>query len=497
MYKLGKSRLLGLILSCLMVSGFFVSFSVQNVQPATAVDTRQFDPGNIIDDSLFFNKDAMTEAEIQAFLNAKVRNCISGFTCLKDYRETTRTIPATPMCTTYQGGANESAARIIFKVAQACGISPRVILVTLQKEQSLVTHTSPSGSRYRSAMGAGCPDTAPCDAEYYGFFNQVHYGAYLFKRYTQPPGTGAGTSWPTRFDLRYPVGQTSAVLYHPNRDCGTQNVFIRNQATHALYIYTPYTPNQAAINAGYGLGNSCSSYGNRNFFNYYTEWFGSTRGFDVTGEIATKYSDSGGATGVLGYVSTPQYCGLINSGCWQGFQNGFILYSPATGAQIILKSIHAKYASERFEMGWLGYPTSDTTCGLINGGCWQSFQNGFIIFSPATGAQSITLDIRQRWGQELWEYGWLGYPTTSSRCDLVNGGCWQGFQNGFILFSPATGAQAMRNEIRIGWARERFEMGWLGYPTNTTQASGDGGYTQNFQGGRIIWTNSRGITTLR
>src|SRR3712207_8314109 len=48
---------------------------------------------------------------------------------------------------------------------------------------------SPRTNAYRSAMGAGCPDTAACDANYYGFFNQVHYGAYLLKRYTQPAGT--------------------------------------------------------------------------------------------------------------------------------------------------------------------------------------------------------------------------------------------------------------------------------------------------------------------
>jgi hypothetical protein len=33
---------------------------------------------------------------------------------------------------------------------------------------------------------------------------------------------------------------------------------------------------QAAINAGYGSGDGCSAYGNRNFWLYYTDWFGST-----------------------------------------------------------------------------------------------------------------------------------------------------------------------------------------------------------------------------
>jgi hypothetical protein len=51
-------------------------------------------------------------------------------------------------------------------------------------------------------------------------------------------------------------------------------VFIENQATANLYIYTPYTPNSAALAAGYGSA-PCGAYGNRNFFLYFSDWFGS------------------------------------------------------------------------------------------------------------------------------------------------------------------------------------------------------------------------------
>ncbi len=246
-----------------------------------------FEPGEIIDDSVFFDPSTMSASSIQAFLNSKVANCQAGYTCLKDYRQDTRTIAGTPMCDTYQGASNESAATIIYKVARACGINPQVLIVMLQKEQGLVTSTRPSSGAYRSAMGAGCPDTAPCDAEYYGFFDQVHYAAYLLVRYTQPAGTGAGTAYSARYDLRYPVGQWSDVQYHPNAGCGTKRVYIANQATHALYIYTPYTPNDAALNAGYGIGDSCSAYGNRNFYRYFTDWFGSVKGTDLVRSAAS------------------------------------------------------------------------------------------------------------------------------------------------------------------------------------------------------------------
>jgi hypothetical protein len=64
--------------------------------------------------------------------------------------------------------------------------------------------------------------------------------------------------------------------YNPSASCGGTNLNIQNYATAALYNYTPYQPNAASLAAGWGLGDGCSSYGNRNFFNYYTSWFGST-----------------------------------------------------------------------------------------------------------------------------------------------------------------------------------------------------------------------------
>lgn len=79
--------------------------------------------------------------------------CASGYTCLKDYYDTARTIAPDAMCGAYSGGTSERAPRFIYKVAQACGINPQVILVMLQKEQRLVTTTAPSSWNYRAAMG--------------------------------------------------------------------------------------------------------------------------------------------------------------------------------------------------------------------------------------------------------------------------------------------------------------------------------------------------------
>ncbi|WP_139230888.1 VCBS repeat-containing protein [Microbacterium sp. cf046] len=232
-----------------------------------AADLSKFQAGNIISDAAFFNRSTMTEGQIQAFLQEKVPNCQSGYVCLKDWYDTSRTTAADPMCSAYSGGIRERASTIIYKVAQACGINPQVLIVMLQKEQGLVLHTWPSDWRYTIAMGQGCPDTAACDTRYYGFFNQVYGAAWQLKRYANPPGTSQYFTW-------YAPGNTWNVRWHPNEGCGSSPVYIQNQATANLYYYTPYQPNAAAIRAGYGEGDGCSSYGNRNFYQYFTDWFG-------------------------------------------------------------------------------------------------------------------------------------------------------------------------------------------------------------------------------
>ena len=233
-------------------------------------DLSKFQAGNIVSDTVFFASGTMTEAEIQAFLEKMVPTCQSGYTCLKDWYDTSRSTTADAMCGAYSGGTRERASRIIYKVAQACGINPQVILVTLQKEQGLVNHVWPSDWRYRIAMGQGCPDTAACDSRYYGFFNQVYGAAWQFKRYANPAGTSQYFTW-------YAPGKTWNILWNPDHSCGSSPVYVQNQATANLYYYTPYQPNAAAIRAGYGTGDGCSSYGNRNFYQYFTDWFGSTQ----------------------------------------------------------------------------------------------------------------------------------------------------------------------------------------------------------------------------
>jgi hypothetical protein len=254
---------------------------------ASAVAAGNWNAGRIMDDAIFFNPNTMGPSDIQAFLNSKVPTCDTNgsqprggtsraaygtsqgypppYTCLKDYAQAIPNKGPDAYCSGGIGGGTKSAALIIYEVGQACGVSPKALLVLLEKEQSLVTDDWPWSIQYRSATGYGCPDTAPCDAEYYGFFNQVYNAAHQFQRYAKQPG-----------QFNYGGGRTSYVQYNPNAGCGGTNVGMQNQTTAGLYNYTPYQPNAAALNNLYGTGDGCSAYGNRNFWRMYNDWFGPT-----------------------------------------------------------------------------------------------------------------------------------------------------------------------------------------------------------------------------
>ncbi len=246
------------ILKFLIILSAFLMLSIF-VSPAKA---EAFDPGRIIDDAVFTNKNSMSVADIQNFLNSKVPVCDTwhapgpssqGATppwiCLKNYTEN-----------------GKSAAQIIWEQAQNFNLNPQVLIVTLQKENGLITDTWPYPWQYRTAMGFACPDNGTCDPAYYGFTQQVYQAARHFRNFYD-----LNPAWyiPYSPGVRY-------VRWSPNSACGGSNVNIQNRATAALYSYTPYQPNSAALNNLYGTGDGCSAYGNRNFWRDFTNWFGST-----------------------------------------------------------------------------------------------------------------------------------------------------------------------------------------------------------------------------
>ncbi len=271
---------------------------------SAALSGSDFQAGRVIDDSVFTNAGAMNDSNpgqpawqyIQNFLNAKIGTCDTNgtrasshwdsaanryytdaewgsmhgdpapFTCINFFVENPTTQQNNYANPSAQISGGQTAAQIIWNAAQANDINPEVILVTLQKEQGLVTDYWPWYNEYQEAMGYSCPDTGNCNASYSDFAAQVNgAAAQMHYAFTHP---GAFNYW---------IGN-NYILYNPNTSCGGSTVNIQNAATAVLYIYTPYQPNAAALNNLTGTGDSCSAYGVRNFWYYFNSWFGSTTG---------------------------------------------------------------------------------------------------------------------------------------------------------------------------------------------------------------------------
>ena len=285
----------GLIAVVLLAA--IVTVQLLSGSTAHAVNNTSFNAGRIIDDAIFYDPGGMgSVAEVQNFLNAHVPNCdtngtrASGYGNLTNaqYAQQIKNWPGPPyVCldnyyenpntgeTSYEKGGGSfaggiSSAQIIYDAAQQYKINPKVLLVMLRKESlNLFSDSWPMKSQYKYAMGYACPDSGPnysaaCDTSKAGFYKQMNLAAWQLRYYYDHMGS-----------YNFAPGRMNTIQYAVDPNCGTKNVYIENYATASLYIYTPYTPNDGALNAYPGTA-SCGAYGNRNFYFMWQEWFGST-----------------------------------------------------------------------------------------------------------------------------------------------------------------------------------------------------------------------------
>lgn len=197
---------------------FIVIFSVVSfVRPADTV--LAYSPAYIITDEEFLDYSTMNQLEIYRFLARK-----------KSF-----------LATYKPEGFDRYASFIIYDAAQKYKINPQVILTMLQKEQSLVENTfTPSQYRLDWAMGYGmcdsCSRNTPGINKFQGFKNQIYMAAKRLREYYDYP-----------YQFRHKGGQMAQI--------NGQDVMILNQATAALYNYTPHL------------------HGNKNFWKIWQRWF--------------------------------------------------------------------------------------------------------------------------------------------------------------------------------------------------------------------------------
>ena len=235
----------------------------------------------------------------------------------------------------------------------------------------------------------------------------------------------------------------------------------------------------------------------RNYTGGTAVWSAASGAYESTGAIRNTWLWSGMDRGPLGYPTTDEIGGLISGGAYQMYQRGAIVWSPAAGAHTSLGAIRAAWGAAGYESGTLGYPVASEVGGLRNGGANQDFQKGSIVWSAATGARVSTGAIRSTWIWSGLQNGRLGYPVTNEIKGLRDGGAYQMYETGAIVWSPAGGAHVSMGAIRNAWAGTGFENGSLGYPTSSEYAGANGSVVQNFQGGRIVWSPSSGIQIIR
>jgi len=265
-----------------------------SVLPAQ-IASASFVPNHFIDDAIFDNPNAMNATQINAFLNGFPNSCISpnrgyAFVDPNGYSPSTG----------YTFGGNVTAGEAIAHAAAAYDINPQVLLVTLQKERSMVTGASGgcTANAYAAAMGYGCPDsgtvhnysgvnlytqwnttyttvndTCVNSASKAGFSQQLIRAAWLLKFGEQRSKGNVGWavirgSWNNSDDPQSCYGgpMTQGTFARcPSGGAAYYDGYITidNVATHmdtggvaALYWFTPHF------------------HGNQNFSDIFTGWFG-------------------------------------------------------------------------------------------------------------------------------------------------------------------------------------------------------------------------------
>ncbi len=109
----------------------------------------------------------------------------------------------------------------------------------------------------------------------------------------------------------------------------------------------------------------------------------------VVGEIATKYDALGGCGSVLGPPITEERATPDGIGRFSVFETGSIYWTPQLGAHEVHGRIRDAWAESGWELGPLGYPTSDEYAD--GDGRRSDFEHGSIHWSAATDTTSIAL----------------------------------------------------------------------------------------------------------
>lgn len=177
-------------------------------------------------------------------------------------------------------------------------------------------------------------------------------------------------------------------------------------------------------------------------------------------------------------------------GAYQNFQNGNVYWNRGRNTAYTLKGcIRSKYNTEGGAEGWLGYPTSEER--KLKNGASQSFENGQIHWHAGDNHTHATHGaIQSYWASQNWENGWLGYPTSDEQTNSK--GASQQFQGGEILYYKDGSTVP---SIQAKWEELGGANGKLGAPTDSVTVKTSQGYVKSFANGIIFATSQEDKNT--
>ena len=157
--------------------------------------------------------------------------------------------------------------------------------------------------------------------------------------------------------------------------------------------------------------------------------------------------------------------------------------------------IGEKYYAMGGVRGVLGVPKL-AEMAAQQGGRFQEFNNGIILWHADTGAFAVRGDILQRFwasGSETrWGFALMDEMNAAKSPTTGQQGRYQYFRNGLFLWTPATGARAVHGAILTHFENTGREARY-GYPKGEEEAWGSNGRRQVFERGTFYWTPQQGV----
>lgn len=216
----------------------------------------EFNPNYIISDETLLDYDSLTLPEIQAFLE-KYGSYLASYSTTNAHG-TVKTVAemiydathANYDCDGITLSDKPTEAEKQLKCRKITTISPKFLLVLLQKEASLIEKTDPSQSLLDWATGYGCFDGLACNPYYKGIGKQINSASLQFLAYLDTPNRYTYKAGQT-YIAKDKYGSLKSITAAIND--GTYNAIVtspdmvsvtpQNQATAALYNYTPHVYN--------------------------------------------------------------------------------------------------------------------------------------------------------------------------------------------------------------------------------------------------------------